>query len=160
MLNPAQKKRYGKVGCGKNLDIAARLWWLADPFLSVAGNDRQAEHYSRHTMAKILEPARIVYGTTWAKDIHEMIVRYGWARYWTQGPGTHSDPWGGSISGHEATPNYHFIPVSFPLDSLHEIDFDLDEEASAERYAPIRANRLTDIAPQVAVFRRVTGHVV
>ena len=154
LLDPSQKKRHGKVGCGKNEELAARLWWLADPFLSVAGNDRQAEHYARHTMAKILEPTRIIYGISWANDIHEMIVRYGWARYWTQGPGTHMDPYGGSISGHEATPNYHFIPVSMPLDSLHEIDFDLDEDASAERYSPVVANRLTGIAPQVAVFRR------
>ncbi len=154
LLDPSQKKRYGKVGCGKNEEIAERLWWLADPFLSVPGNDRKAEHFARHTMAKILEPARIVYGISWANDIHEMIVRYGWARYWTQGSGTHVDPWGGSVSGHEATPNYHFIPASLPLDSLHEIDFDLDEEASPERYAPVVANRLTDIAPQIALFRR------
>lgn len=154
LLDPSQKKRYGKVGCGKNEEIAGRLWWLADPFLSVPGNDRKAEHFARHTMAKILEPARIVYGISWANDIHEMIVRYGWARYWTQGSGSNLDPWGGAISGHEATPNYHFIPASLPLDSLHEIDFDLDEEASPERYAPVVANRLTDIAPQIAAFRR------
>jgi hypothetical protein len=154
LLDASQKKRYGRVGCGRNEDIAARLWWLADPFLSIPGNDRQAEHYARHAMARILEPARIVYGISWAKDIHEMIVRYGWARYWTQGPGNHLDPWGGSISGHEATPNYHFIPASLPLDSLHEVAFDLDEEASPERYAPVRANRLTDLDPQIAVFRR------
>ena len=161
LLDNSQKKRYGKVGCGKNEDVAARLWWLADPFLSVPGNDRLAEHYSRHTMARIMEPTRIVYSISWAKDIHEMIVRYGWARYWTQGPGTHADPWGGSISGHEATPNYHFIPASLPLDSLHEIDFDLDEDASPERYAPVIADRLTDIAPQIAVFRRAdSAHVV
>ena len=161
LLDPAQKKRYGKVGCGRNEEIAARLWWLADPFLSVPGNDRKAEHFARHTMAKILEPTRIVYGIAWANDIHEMIVRYGWARYWTQGSGTHGDPWGGVISGHEATPNYHFIPASLPLDSLHEIDFDLDEESSPERYAPVVANRLTDIAPQIAVFRRGdSAHVV
>lgn len=154
LLDQSQKKRYGKVGCGKNENIADRLWWLADPFLSVPGNDRKAEHFARHTMAKILEPTRIVYGISWANDIHEMIVRYGWARYWTQGSGTHVDPWGGAISGHEATPNYHFIPASMPLDSLHEITFDLDEEASPERYAPVIANRFTDIAPQIAAFRR------
>lgn len=154
LLNPGQKKRYGRVGCGRNEAIAARLWWLADPFLSVPGNDRQAEHFSRHTMARILEPARIVYNLSWASDIREMIVRYGWARYWTQGPGTSMDPYGGVISGHEATPNYHFIPVSLALDSIHEIDFDLDQDRSAERYAPVAANRLTDISPQVALFRR------
>jgi hypothetical protein len=154
LLDDRQRKRYGKVGCGRNEDVAARLWWLSDPFLTVAGNDRQAEHYSRHTMARILEPARIVYNLSWANDIREMIVRYGWARYWTQGPGTFSDPYGGAISGHEATPNYHFVPVSLSLDSIHEIDFDLDLDRSAERYSPVAANRLSTISPQVALFRR------
>jgi len=154
LLDPNQRKRFGKVGCGKNEEVAARLWWLADPFLSIPGNDRQAEHYSRHTMARILEPTRIVYNLRWASDIREMIVRYGWARFWTQGPGTSADPYGGAISGHEATPNYHFLPVSLTLDSIHSIDFDLDRDRSPERYAPVVANRLTDIDPQVALFRR------
>jgi hypothetical protein len=112
-------------------------------------------------MSRILEPARIVYNLSWANDIREMIVRYGWARYWTQGAGSSRDPWHGPISGHEATPNYHFIPVSLPLDSLHEIAFDLDQDKSAERYAPVAANRLADISPQVALFRRGDSvHVV
>jgi hypothetical protein len=105
-------------------------------------------------MAKILQPTRIVYNLAWANDLREMIVRYGWARYWTQGPGTYSDPYGGQISGHEATPNYHFIPASLALDSVHEIRFDLDLDRSTERYSPVAANRLTAISPQVALFRR------
>jgi hypothetical protein len=154
ILDAAQKKRYGRVGCGRNDEIAARLWWLADPFLSIPGNDRQAEHFSRHTMARILAPARNAYNITWANDMRDMIVRYGWARYWTKGPGTTLEGTGGSISGHEATPNYHFIPASAALDSMHAIAFDLDQQRSPERYAPVIANRLADIAPQVALFRR------
>lgn len=161
LLDAAQKKRYGKVGCGENEEVAARLWWLADAFHSIFGNDRQAEHFSRHVMARILEPARIVYSVSWGNDIREMIVRYGWARYWTQRTGTSMEPYGGAISGHEATPNYRFIPVSLALDSLHDLDFDLDNARSAERYAPVAANRLTVISPQVALFRRGdSAHVV
>jgi len=154
LLDPAQRKRYGKVGCGQNEDVAERLWWLADAFHSLPGNERQAEHFSRHVMAKILEPARIVYSVSWGNDIREMIVRYGWARYWTQRPGTSMEPYGGAISGHEATPNYRFIPVSLALDSLHDLAFDLDHARSAERYAPVAANRVRAISPQVALFRR------
>jgi hypothetical protein len=154
LLDASQKKRYGKIGCGSNEEVAERLWWLADAFFSVPGNDRKSEHFARHTMAKILEPARIVYNISWANDIREMIVRYGWARFWTQGSGTHSNPYGGAVSGHEASPNYHFIPASLSLDSLHEVSFDLDEETSPERYAPVVARRLTEVSPQVALFRR------
>jgi len=154
LLDPKLQSRYKKVGCGKNDDVAERLWWLADPFWSRPGNERRAEHYARHTMAKIQEPARNAYNITWSNDMREMVVRYGWARYWTRGYGTTFDPNGGSISGHEAKPNYHFVPVSLTLDSVPKVGFDLDLDHSSERYSPIGAKRLVEIDPQVAVFRR------
>jgi hypothetical protein len=154
VLNGAQRKRFGQVGCGRNEQVAARLWWLADPFLSVPGNDRQAEHFARHTMALVLQPTKIVYNLRWADDLREMVVRYGWARYWTRGPGSVLDAYSGAVSGHEATPNYHFIPASWRVDSLPSITFDLDQQRSAERYASIVADRLKELEPQIARFRR------
>jgi hypothetical protein len=154
ILDSEQRRRFGKTGCGRNEQIAERLWWLADPFWSLDGNDRRTEHYARHTMAKIMEPARNTYSLSWANDLREMIVRYGWARHWTRGPGTTLEPSNGAISGHEAAPNYHFVPVALSLDSISRVSFDLDRDASAERYAPVAARRLLEIHPQVAVFRR------
>ena len=154
VLNAAQRKRFGPVGCGNNEQLAARLWWLANPFLAVPGNDRQAEHFARHTMALVLQPARMVYNLRWADDLREMVVRYGWARYWTRGPGSAFDAYDGAVSGHEATPNYHFIPASWRVDSLPSITFDLGQDRSAERYAPAIASRLKELNPQIAMFRR------
>lgn len=154
LLDPSLRKRFGKVGCGKNEGVAERLWWAADPFWSVAGNDRRTEHYARHTMARILEPARIVYDIGWANDLREMIVRYGWARYWTRGDGTAFEPNSGPISGHEATPNYHFVPVSVGADSIPSAAYELAMNKSAERYAPVAARRVFEIDPQIVVFRR------
>ncbi|MEO5590186.1 MAG: hypothetical protein ABIS03_11415, partial [Gemmatimonadaceae bacterium] len=154
ILEPELRKQFGKVGCGKNESTAERLWWLADPFWSIDGNDRRTEHYARHTMAKILEPARNAYNLSWSNDLSEMIVRYGWARYWTRGPGSGLEPDNGPVSGHEPTPNYHFVPTSASLDSIAGVSFDLDRTASAERYAPLLARRVIEINPQVAVFRR------
>ncbi len=154
VLNGAQRKRFGDVGCGKNEQVAARLWWLSDPFLSVPGNERQAEHYSRHTMALILQPTKIVYNLRWSDDLREMVVRYGWARYWTRGPGSVLDAYSGAVSGHEAAPNYHFIPASWRVDSLPAIAFDLDQDRSAERYAPELATSFKELDPQIAAFRR------
>jgi hypothetical protein len=154
ILESAQRRRFGKVGCGKNEETEKRLWWLADPFWSLPGNDRQSEHFARYTMAKILEPARNAYNLSWSNDMREMIVRSGWAKYWTRGPGTFYEPQAGAVSGHEATPNYHFVPVSLDLDTIPDVSFDLDRDASAERYAPVIAKRVLEIDPQVAVFRR------
>jgi hypothetical protein len=154
LLTPGQRKRLGNVGCGQNEQVAARLWWLSDPFLAIPGNERLAEHYARHTMALILKPTKIVYNLSWADDLREMVVRYGWARYWTRGPGSVLDPWGGAVSGHESQPNYHFIPASWRVDSLPSISFDLDQQRSAERYAPPTATKLKELDPQIAAFRR------
>lgn len=154
VLTPAQKKRLGNVGCGQNEDVAARLWWLSDPFLAIPGNEREAEHFARHTMALILQPTKIVYNLRWSDDLREMVVRYGWARYWTRGPGSVLDQYGGAVSGHEATPNYHFIPAGWRLDSLPSITFDLDQQRSAERYASPVASKLKELDPQIAAFRR------
>jgi hypothetical protein len=47
------------------------------------------------------------------------------------------------------------------IDSLHDLDFDLEHARSGERYAPVAANRVTTISPQVALFRRGdSAHVV
>jgi hypothetical protein len=162
ILDPPLRSRYRKVGCGANEQLAERLWWLADPFWSVAGNDRRSEHYARHTMAKIQEPARNAYNLSWSNDLREMVVRYGWARYWTRGPssGFGFDPTAGPVSGHESSPNYHFIPVSLNADTVPKVSFDLDLDASAERYSPLMARRVFEIEPQVAIFRRGDSSLV
>ncbi|HEY0243369.1 MAG TPA: hypothetical protein VGC52_11965 [Gemmatimonadaceae bacterium] len=154
ILDFQHQRRFKKVGCGKNDQVAERFWWLADPFWSIDGNDRRTEHYARHTMAKIQEPARNAYNLAWSNDLREMVVRYGWARYWTRGPGNGLEPTNGPISGHEATPNYHFMPVSMSADSTPAVRFDLDLDGSSERYSPAIARRVFEIEPQIAVFRR------
>ncbi len=154
LLDPALRSRFKKVGCGKNEKVAERLWWLADPFWSLEGNERRNEHYARHTMARIEEPARNTFNLSWSNDLREMIVRYGWSRYWTRGPGTYAEPQNGAISGHEATPNYHFVPVSLSVDTTPQVKFDIDLGPSAERYSPVMARRIFEIEPQVATFRR------
>jgi hypothetical protein len=154
ILDYSLRGKYKRVGCGTNEKIAERLWWLADPFWSVPGNDRRTEHFARHTMSKIQEPARNAYNISWSSDLREMVVRYGWARFWTREPGTIYDPQNGPVSGHEATPNYHFVPVSLSTDTTVAVKFDLDLDGSAERYSPVIARRVFEIDPQVAVFRR------
>jgi hypothetical protein len=154
ILDYSIRGKYRKVGCGSNEKVAERLWWLADPFWSVPGNDRRTEHFARHTMSKIQEPARNAYNLSWSSDLREMVVRYGWARYWTREPGTYYDPANGPVSGHEASPNYHFVPVSVSMDTMPAVKFDLDLDGSAERYSPVIARRVFEIDPQVAVFRR------
>ena len=157
LLDDAQRKRYGKVGCGKREDLAARIWWLADPFLAIPGNDRETEHYARQTMSMILDGTRAGYNIRWGDDLRQLLVRYGWSRFWTMSPGPTADPHEGQISGHEAAPNYHFFPESLKIDSVTDIGdstWNLHNQYSAERYSPKIATAFADLAPQVALFRR------
>jgi hypothetical protein len=157
LFDDAQRKRFGKVGCGRNEALAARLWWLADPFLALPGNDRETEHYSRHVMTRILDGTRIPLTSQWADDLRNMIVRYGWERYWSRAPGNAYDLSEGPVTGHEATPNYHFFPATTKIDSVADIDastWDFKDRASAERYSPRVAANFGDFPAQVALFRR------
>lgn len=157
LLDDAQRKRFGKVGCGKNDALAQRLWWLADPFLAIPGNDRETEHYARQVMNRILDGTRAGYSVQWGDDLRELVVRYGWSRYWSRAPGSSFDPHDGPVSGHEATPNYHFFPISVKVDSINDIGestWDFSERRSVERYSPAVAVTFGDFDAQLALFRR------
>jgi hypothetical protein len=157
LLDDSQRKRFGKVGCGKNEAVAERLWWLADPFLAIPGNERQTEHYSRHVMNRILDGTRAGYAVQWGDDLRQLVVRYGWSRYWSRSPGNYMDPYAGPVSGHEATPNYHFFPASLKIDSVSEIGdatWDYSQRQSVERYSPGVATTFGDFDAQLALFRR------
>jgi len=157
LLTPAQRKRYGKVGCSSNEPLLATVWWLADPLHSIPGNQRQAEHYARHMMNLLLEGSPTGYGTTWGNDLRELVIRYGWVRVWTRQSSTSTDPFSTSSSGHEATPSYHFLPDAPRLDSLTALGdsaWSVRARPSAERYSPGLVPRFSQLVPQVAVFRR------
>ncbi len=157
LLDAAQRKRYKAVGCGEREDIAERAWWLADPFHTVPGNDRQAEHYARLTMSRMLEGTRAGWDTQWAADLRELVVRYGWARYWTKAAESGVSPNGAAISGHEAMPNYHFFPAVNRFDPITAIGsgaWNFRQWGSPERYAPKLASDFVEVRPQIALFRR------
>lgn len=157
LLDDSQRKRFGKIGCGRQQSLADRLWWLSDPFFAMPGNERRTEHYARHTMSRILDGTRAGYGIRWGDDLRELVVRYGWARYWTRSPGPGIDPDEGPVSGHEASPNFHFFPESAAIDSVTDIGdstWKLHDQYSAERYSPHGATVFGDLAPQLALFRR------
>lgn len=157
LLDAPQLKRYKVVGCGEREDIAARAWWLADPFHTIAGNDRQTEHYARLTMSRILAETRAGWDIRWDDDMRELLLPYGWARYWTKVPASGIASGGDVISGHEASPNYHFFPAVNRFESIAAIGsgtWNLKQLRSPERYAPKLAGEFVELHPQIALFRR------
>jgi len=158
LLEGELRRRYRALPCGDRDRLGARLWWLARPLLSQAGNDRRSEHFARLTVVRLMREARTAYGLSWGGDLAEITLRYGWPRWWTQAPpraaGLLADP---IIAGHEATPGFHFFPAApAVLDpaAAREADFAPHALRPRELYAPRYATAFTTPAHQSAVFRR------
>src|SRR2546425_999725 len=111
LLEGDLRKRYRALPCEERDRLGARLWWLARPLLSQAGNDRRSEHFTRLMVVRLMRGARTAYGLSWGGDLAEITLRYGWPRWWAQAPpramGLLVDP---IIAGHETTPGFHFFP--------------------------------------------------
>src|SRR5207244_3545872 len=106
-------RRYRSLGCADREALAARLWWLAQPLLSVAGNDRRAEHFARVTMTRLMRDARTAYGIPWSWDLDELTLRYAWPAWWAR-PETRPGQLDAEVGvmGHEAAPGFHFIAAA------------------------------------------------
>jgi len=159
LLDGALARRYRRVGCADPArdGFAARLWWLAQPFYSLPGNDRRTEHFARMTMVRLAARSRTAYGVPWGDDLRELTLRYGWPTYWTQapaGPGLSLDV---AITGHDPDSAYHFLPDVRGFDQPGNADvraWALDPPRPRERYAPPYAGSVAALEHQVAMFRR------
>src|SRR5512147_803028 len=153
LLGEPLRRRYRALSCDERSGFENRVWWLAQPLWSRAGNDRRTEHYARLTLAHLLAHARSPYGL-WGDDEREMTVRYGWPLAWERDDG------GGMREpvaiGHEPEPSYHFVPDDRTFDGRPSGDDagDLDWKAARERYAPAYAATFSVLEPAFATFRR------
>src|SRR5207249_1212141 len=84
LLDGELARRYHSLGCADREALAARLWWLAHPLLSLPGNDRRTEHFARITMTRLMQDARTAYGIAWSWDLDELTLRYGWPAWWAR----------------------------------------------------------------------------
>lgn len=148
---------YGKLDCSAREAANRRVWWLADPLFSTPGNERRTEHFARHAWAEIDRGGTNGFGMSWAKDMMEMIVRFGWAEKWTQQPPSGMSDGSTSYVAHEREPDFHFlasVPFTTPIGAIGDSSWNLFEENPPEGYAPRYANALIPLKPQVARFRR------
>ncbi len=150
--------RYRQLDCAGRAAFEARWWWLAQPLYSLGGNDRRTEHFARRTMVRIEQGRRTPFGLYWDDDLRDVLLRYGWPTFWTRNPPTSllagSDP---VVTGHEASPAFHFVPGARALDdpgSAQPEDWSLDTRNARERYAPPYATAFGYLDHQAAVFRR------
>jgi hypothetical protein len=150
--------RYRHLDCAGRAALAARWWWLAQPLYSLPGNDRRTEHFARRAMVRIEQDRRTPFGIFWDDDLRDVLLRYGWPTFWTRDPPTspliQSEP---HITGHDASPAFHFAPGARALDepgNAKPEDWSPDVQQARERYAPAYAKAFTYLNHQRALFRR------
>lgn len=150
LLEGTLRQQFTKLGCDARAAFAAHVWWLAQPLISHAGNDRRVEHFARLTMVRMLERAGSVWATPVADDLRELTLRYGWPIAWTGdlGVGLQDDP---GISGHERQPAFHFFPDVEPRPDGAQA-WSLLPPRPKERYAPLYAEVFADVPADVTIL--------
>lgn len=159
VLDDRMLREYRELGCARREAFEQRIWWLARPMLSLAGNDARTEFLSRRLYTAFVEDAPSVYAMGFDADERELLLRYGWPRAWSyhdvyvSGRGATK-----VITGHEPTPAPPMLPVAATVrnpalsDSVGWRGKGLPGVRA--RYAPLVARRLLPLTHQSAIFRR------
>lgn len=147
--------------CEDRAALNARLWWLADPFHSVEGNELRSEHLARRTFAVLHDRWRASHPLGWGSDMREIVLRYAWPVAWSRDRTRERSPTQAgyflAITGHEPNPAYDFFPDAAALES----PFDASDASwrpkrshATTHYAHPRAAPLQPLRHQIARFRR------
>ncbi|MEO7997562.1 MAG: hypothetical protein ABI852_08960 [Gemmatimonadaceae bacterium] len=87
LLPAKRREEFTTLSCDARQRTSDRLWWLADPMYSQAGNERRAEHEARNVrlllQTSFPTDGRFRY---WSKEnpmdgFVRLITRYGWPGY-------------------------------------------------------------------------------
>jgi hypothetical protein len=84
VLSGPLQREYAGAGCDEREMMERRLWWLADPLHTVAGNDRRTEHLMRVVSFQIyyqvveMIPLRFSMASWYRTE----IIAAGWPFYW------------------------------------------------------------------------------
>jgi hypothetical protein len=146
-----------RLSCQDRMQLAERVLGWGQPLWSLPGNDLRTEHFSRLTMAAILEGSAPTHSASWGKDSRELLIRYGWSTWYTRRdppPGSYASP---SVVGHDRVPGYAFVPPVAPLDSLPVLSptaWRLRDRLAETRYSSRRIERLGEARHQLARFLR------
>jgi len=85
LLDDVALAQYRSLPCGSAARDAweARTWFLARTLYSMKGNDSRTEYFARMTMAQMLADASGAYQNGFDADERELLLRFGWPRWWT-----------------------------------------------------------------------------
>ncbi len=157
LLDDELARRSKPLDCDARVAFARRVLRLGAPLLSISATDLFTEHLARLTRIRMAEHAERTDRTPWGDDIRELMLRYGWPRWYsrTYPPlGSQMEP---SVTGHDAGRPYYFLPRARLLDSLGSAtddDWQLDDREARAGYAPRYLRTMHLVPHQFARFRR------
>ncbi|HET8830597.1 MAG TPA: hypothetical protein VFN86_00890, partial [Casimicrobiaceae bacterium] len=157
LLDDDLEQRFKATACEQREAFVRRVLWLGAPLYSVSQTDLLTEHLARLTRARIAEHSAAADGEPWADDERELMIRYGWPRWYTRSEPQFGSQLRPSIAGHDVGMPYDFLPSVHALDSVGHItpdDWHLDDARAVTGYAPSYARSIHELMSQVATFRR------
>src|SRR6185503_4631033 len=157
VLDDPLRDRFNRIPCERREAFVRHVLRIGAPLYSVTTSDLLTEHLSRLTRAKIAERAATVDGESWADDQRELVIRYGWPRWYTRWEPAFGSQMQRSITGHDVGMPFDFIPSLRAVDSVSEAsddDWHLDDARAMTGYAPAFAKTVHSLPAQLAFFRR------
>jgi hypothetical protein len=147
--------------CNARDSLTGRLWWLADPFHSIEGNELRSEHFARLTFAVLHERWRSSHPFRWGDDMRQMVLRYAWPVAWSRDRARERSPTLGGFSmaltGHEPVPAYDYFPEAAAITSPYTADtshWRLRRDRASTHYAHPFAAPMRPLRHQFARLRR------
>ncbi|HEX4682234.1 MAG TPA: hypothetical protein VH277_05985 [Gemmatimonadaceae bacterium] len=157
VLSDDLQEEFNRIGCDDRRRFVRRTFRISAPLYSMATTDLLTEHLARLTRARIAERAATPDGESWADDQRELVVRYGWPRWYTRWEPAFGSQMQRSITGHDAGMPFDFIPSLHAIHHVSEIDdedWHLDNARAVTGYAPSFAKTVHELPSQMARFRR------
>ncbi len=157
LIDDDTRQSYRRLPCGAERDaFEDRVWWYSRTLYGMRGNDSRSEWNARQVMVRLYQDAPSAHQFGFDEDERELLLRFGWPRWWAKGPG---DPRGGgfSIQSDEASPAYRYLPAGYVLTNPAVSDssqWRLHQPPVIGRYAPPYARKLIALEHQQAMFKR------
>ncbi len=151
LLSGPVTREFRDAECARQVDLADRYWWLADPFYLIPGNDRKSEHFTRLVAMEMHHQYLHFDGRPCSPGHHAAQVLQGWPEWWweTEGPITDLGP----------GPGYRFLPGASAWEQpllAPAAEWSLSARGYDERYDPAYGP-VFELEPQVAFFARGGG---
>ncbi len=149
--------RFKSIACDQRDAFLRRVFWLAAPLYSVASSDVLTERFARLTRVRMAERSAAAEGNSWGDDQSEIVLRYGWSRWYTRTDAPIGSQLDASFTGHDTGTPYDFLPSLHAVDHVGELsnnDWQLENPRARSGYAPSYARSLHALPSQIATFRR------